>query len=200
MEINVVEKFWRPDLLSAPNIPKPLHTVNPRTICGRWWWDIQRQEAYAKHDYCCWACGVPKRNAEFYHWLEAHEDYDIDWETGKVELKEIVALCHSCHSFIHNGRLLNLYQNSEIGRDKITSILEHGFDICKRNHVQPFYGAYIAWYVLKGKTLEESVIKAKKKGWYPKIEASWEKWHLIIEGTKYFSPFKDLSEWENHWN
>jgi hypothetical protein len=193
---NKVVNFWRPDLLASPNIPKPLHTVNPRTILGRKWWDGRRQEAYAKHDYRCWACGVPKQNAEYHQWLEAHEDYDINWETGK----EIVGLCHSCHCFIHNGRLLNIFKGGEIGRDRIVHIMESGFAICERNNVKPYFGAFVTWNILNGQTLENAINNAKKDGWFPTEDAPWEKWHLVIEGKEYYSPFKDLTEWENYWS
>jgi len=193
------ENFWRPELLAAPNIPRPLHTVNPRTICGRRWWDETRQRAYAKHDYRCYACGVPKQNAFYYKHLEAHEDYDIDWETGKVELREIVALCHSCHNFIHNGRLWMIYREGQISRERIVHIMESGFGICERNNVKPYFGAYLTKYLLNGCNEEEALRRAKLKGWYPTEEAPWSKWHLVIEGHEYYSPFKNLQEWEEHW-
>jgi hypothetical protein len=196
----LITNFWRPELLSSPNIPKPLHTVNPRNIIGRYWWDQRRQEAYSKHDYKCWACGVPKQHAEFHQWLEAHEDYDIDWQSGKVELKEIVALCHSCHNFIHNGRLYTIYKEGQVGRSRVMHILEHGFGICERNNVQPYFGAYLTLNLMNGQELEEAIINAKSKGWFPHIEASWDKWHLVIEGHQYYSPFKDFDAWKQYWS
>lgn len=194
-----MENFFRPNLLASPNIPKPLHGVNPRTICGSYWWDNRRQEAYAKHDYRCFACGIPKAQADYHQWLEAHEDFEIDWSTGRVELREIVALCHSCHNFIHNGRLWAIYKDGQIDRNKVVNIIESGFGICKRNNVQPYFGAYLTKYLLHGQTEEVAIENAKKKGWYPTVEAPWEHWHLVIEGIKYYSPFKSLNEWKEHW-
>lgn len=194
-----MNNFWKPQLLASPNIPRPLHTVNPRSICGRFWWDNQRRKAYSKYEFRCYACGVPKKHAKYFKHLEAHEEYDIDWETGRVELKEIVALCHSCHNFIHNGRLWAIYKNGEIDRSKVVDIITSGLDICKRNNVQPYYGAYQTKYLLNGCSEKVAIERAKNKGWFPKTTAPWDKWHLIIEGHKYYSPFKNQQDWENYW-
>ena len=111
-------KFIRPEILLHPNVPKPLHHVNPRSILGKEWWDVQRQKAYKENNYCCWACGIHKSEAKYHQWLEGHEHYDINYETGCVKLKEIVALCHSCHNSIHTGRMQLLRKRKEISKEK----------------------------------------------------------------------------------
>lgn len=41
----------RPEILSSPNIPKPLHGVNPRSIMGQDAWNVMRQEVYASTEF-----------------------------------------------------------------------------------------------------------------------------------------------------
>ena len=163
-----------PELLCHPNIPKPLHGVSPRTMLGKDWWDEKRQEAYAERDYHCYACGVHKKDAEHHKWLEAHEDYDINYKTGEVKLKRIVALCHSCHSYIHSGLLNIRLKKGEISPEKHKHILTRGDNILEKADLSP---------------------------WNPDCGefAEWGKWHLLIDGKKYYSKFKDFNEWLNHY-
>jgi len=157
----------RPELLLHPNIPKSLHGVNPRTIKGRAWWDIERRKAYAKMGGVCWACGSSGR-------LEAHEVYNIDYTIGKVKLVEICALCHDCHSFIHNGRSQALVAKGQMTKDELNRITDKGFSIL---------GMYdIDYYVDT-----------------PDVVAPWGDWHLELDGKCYYSKFKSIEEWAAHY-
>ena len=194
--------FPNPALLTHPNIPKPLHSVNPRSIKGDAWWDVTRRASYAKHDFCCWACGVHKLKAEFHNWLEGHEYYEIDYPNGIVTLKEVVALCHACHNFIHSGRLWMMYQRGQIPREKIERILDRGFQILDNGiDLKPFPATVAIWLMLKGESRED----ARELAWLVGsddaiVMAPWEKWHLLLDGKKHFSPFKDFEAWKVHYS
>lgn len=190
----------RPELLTSPQIPKPLHGVNPRSIFGRSWWDEKRKKAYNTFNNHCWACGTHKDESLYRQYLEAHEDYDINWKTGKVKLKEIVALCHSCHNFIHSGRLLAIYRAGEVAKDYVECILRHGFSICRWGEVTPFIGAYVTEGIIKGMSTDEAWAYGRNKGGWepPEYIASWENWHLVLENEKYYSKFKDINEWQEY--
>jgi len=163
-------KFVRPAILLHPNIPKPLHRLAPRAILGQEWWDEQRQKAYKKNNYCCWACGIHKSEAKYHNWLEAHESYKINYEEGWMKLEEIVALCHSCHNFIHSGRLKVLLERGEIDQEKYNDIISHG------QHIIDKFG----------------LIKTES----PSKFADWGKWRLILNNKEYYTPYKDESDWE----
>jgi hypothetical protein len=185
--------FPQPELLTHPNIPDPMQGLNPRTVKGESWWNETRQLAYAQFDYRCWACATHKDTAIFLHRLEAHESYEIDYEIGVVRLKEVVALCHACHNFIHSGRLWALYSKGEISRDKIMFVLGHGINICKTNGLQPFFAAYLFKSMLHGNTREEALDFAKQQGgWFPpNVTVPWEKWRMIIDDKAYASKFEN---------
>jgi len=87
-------------------------------------WDDVRREAYAKNNYCCWACGVHKRRAWRNLWLEAHETYTYDVDARRATLGEIVALCQRCHMFIHANMLVG---NIDWSRSEVEYILTSGF-------------------------------------------------------------------------
>jgi hypothetical protein len=161
----------RPEILLHPNIPKPLHGLAPRVIKGQEWWDVVRQETYAKAGYCCEACGVPKQDAEYHRWLEAHELYEIDYKAGRMVFKELVALCHACHNYIHSGRMQILVDKGEMDEEKMEHILKRG-----------------------DKILKDAKLKKPKP---PTECASWADWVLIFEGEKYKGAFKSFKDWKN---
>lgn len=159
----------RPELLTHQQIPKPLHGVNPRTIFGDTWWNKERKIAYAKNDYHCHACGVHKSQAKFHEWLEAHEAYDYDYPNGKLHFREIVALCHSCHNYIHAGRLIALLQTGKISRMKYDIIVIHGSKILEKHNL-------------------------KKREYTGKLPA-WNDWRLVIDNKEYAPLYKSYAEW-----
>jgi hypothetical protein len=125
----------KPELLSQPTLPRQLHGVNPRTIKGKDWWDKVRHEAYKSTNYHCVACGIQKSQAKKHQWLEAHENLTVDYETGLCEVKTIEPLCHYCHNFIHCGRL-SMIEGNEKSTQEVIDILEHGFQVLKKNNLK----------------------------------------------------------------
>lgn len=164
----------RPELLLHPFIPKPLHGLNPRTLLGQEWWDVQRRAAYKRTNYHCAACGVHKLNALYHRWLEAHEAYRIDYERGRAEVVEINALCHACHSFIHSGRLTALLQKGAISIARYETIINHGNKILHRH-------------------------KLKVNLASPEM-ARWEDWRLVIDGKEFEPLWKNEQEWYRHYS
>lgn len=188
----------QPELLLHPNIPKALHGINPRTIKGDVWWNQQRQQAYRQNNYKCWACGIDKVQAKYHKWLEAHEMYNINYLTGSVTFTGICALCHSCHNFIHSGRLVSLFRKNEIDLVKIKDILQSGFDILVKNKLSmnPF-ALVVAKEVALPMFFNYSKYKIHK---YNKCNIEWNDWRLIIDNKEYKGKFNSLKEWNSHYN
>lgn len=163
----------RPDLLLFGNIPKPMHGLNPRTIKGQEWWDIQRQAAYQRTNFHCLACGIHKSKAKWHQWLEAHEEYLIDYQKGRMQLLSINALCHSCHSFIHDKFLEQRWLKGEIGDRQYWDIQEHGTRLLKRHKLQFIPPSYLA--------------------------AKWQDWRMMIDGKEHPPLWKNEKEWREHY-
>jgi hypothetical protein len=183
----------KPEILCCPNIPKPLHSVNPRNIMGKEKWDILRQDVYKSTQYHCIACGVHKSEAKKHQWLEAHENVNIDYKKGIVEVKEIVPLCHYCHSFIHSGRL-GMILGKEKTRKEVKEILEHGFKVLRKHKLKVFVGTtYLA--------LELRINHQGIEIWYPPANDNikWNDWKLIYEGKEHKPKFKSYEEWKNNY-
>lgn len=180
-EENKVEWKRQPEILLCPNTPKPLHGVVPRVILGATWWNRTREEAYRSTNYHCIACGVHKFYAKSRKWLEGHELYDIDYRKGTSTYIKTVPLCHFCHNYIHDGRLLRLLQKGEIHHAKYVAIIQHGDKIlaaaglCKSSKPDR----------------DAEVKKLEKKG----LIAPWHKWRLILNGKVYKTPYKDETAW-----
>ena len=169
-----------PEILLHPNIPKPLHGMSPRVLFGKEWWDKKRQIAYAERDYHCWACGVHKTEAKYHQWLEAHECYSYNYKKCTLTMKEIVALCHSCHSYIHSGRLEVMRRKGEVSEAKFKDIHAHGNRVLESVIVDGFKNPYI--------------INDEYGG------DNWSKWKMIIDGKKYKAKFKSYDEWYEFYN
>lgn len=176
----------RPEVLLQPNLVKPLHGVNPRTILGRKWWDKTRKEAYASTGFCCLACGIHKDLAKGRAWLEAHESYETNYQTGRVVYIEALPLCHFCHNYIHSGRLRMLLQKGEIHHAKYVSIIQHGDQVLFEAGLSK----------VSQQQQEEALVKLERQG---KV-AAWSSWRLVIDGKEYEPLYKSYAEWEQSFN
>lgn len=179
-------------ILAHPNIPKPLHGVAPRAIMGTGWWNNKRKVAYAQHNQRCWACGIHKSQADFHQWLEAHEFYEIDYKNGKMYFKEVVALCHACHNFIHSQRLYAILKKGEISRDRAYFIINRGLDLCFENGVTPYIGL---------KDIVEELGLVWENYWEPEAtDVAWADWRLVFEGKEYGPVHETIEAWAEHYN
>jgi hypothetical protein len=158
-----------------------MHGVNPRTIIGKKRWDKVRVRAYNRNNDCCWVCGVHRSRAPVKRWLEAHEIYDIDYKKGRMKLREIVALCRLCHSYVHRRRIEILVDKKKIQPKFLRRVLAHGERILNRTGAKPWYNEA---------KMEKGIASSKVK---------WHKWHLIFEGKKYYSKFKGPNAWQSYY-
>lgn len=183
--------FVWPHLLLHPNIPKPLHGMNPRTLKGQEWWDEQRQIAYAKNNYHCWACGVHKSQAKYHQWLEAHECYEIDYKRGFARMKLIVALCHACHNAIHDGRMQMMLQQGTMNAQKFHDIMKHSREVKARID----YNRWPRELLFLRKTYQRYLSATDSNS----NMAPWHKWYLMLEGQKYKTRFPSFEAWKAHY-
>jgi len=169
----------RPEILCHPHIPQPLHGINPRTIKGQRWWDEIRKEVYKKYLFHCAACGVAKENAKKHKWLEAHEFWDINYQSGVCKVESIEPLCHYCHNFIHSGRL-SMIIGKEKSKKEVIEILEHGFKILSENNLKAFYFTLKFAKELGAKTFNV-------EGYKPEVNSKLEDkdFKLLFEGEEY---------------
>ena len=168
---------WKrePEVLLHPQIPKPLHGLNPRTILGDKWWKETRNKAYASTAYHCLACGVHKFDAEVKQHLEGHEEYRIDYKKCRAVYVRTIPLCHLCHSYIHKGRQQMLFQSRKITAAKYQKVISHGEHVISKANLR------------RG---SESVGLA---------DGEWSDWRLILFGKEYKPLFKSYEDWATHY-
>lgn len=194
-----------PWLLFHPNIPKPLHGMAPRIFKGEGWWKQTKAKAKKQFNFHCWACGVHQNQSRYHQWLEAHECYSMDYSIGKVEYKGTSALCHSCHNYIHDGRMLKLFEKGEFSLNKYEGILVHGNAVLEawfeenkwqwrgykvpREAFTPYFNVY--------PDLPAFSVKIQ---WSGLPTARWNDYHMVIDGETYRSRFKTAAEHSAFYN
>ena len=190
-----------PELLQHPKLPRPLHGVNPRTIKGQTWWNKTRQDIYAEREYHCFACGVHKSKSKLSKWLECHEDYSIDYKRGIMHIERLVALCPTCHKFIHCERLAHVECDYIKGK-----VVNHGYNLLLNAGLCPSYA--LMTFIKDGSLPEPYKWNPIKHNSFPKgpdhynldYDIGWNDWRLEFEGKQYEPIYKSFAEWEEHYS
>lgn len=84
--------------LNIELVPDSCWYSNLRSILSPAQWDAVRREAYSRAGGKCMICGAVSKR------LEAHEQWEYDEKNAVQKLKNVVAVCRSCHEVIHIGR------------------------------------------------------------------------------------------------
>lgn len=193
-------------LIGMPNIPRPLHGVNPRTILGASTWNHMRRACYAKADNTCEICGAKPENLRHRH---GHEVYEIDYAKGTAKFNRVFCVCSLCHlACIHTGRALTLWKknNPLYPTEFLLQGAEHAFKIISEyNKDNP--GADLRAYstfldYLKYDELKEPMEKLIKKygtKFYTEVDdmVEWKDWKLIIGSQEHPTPYASESEWKD---
>lgn len=175
-------KRWypKPHLLLLPNIPLPLHGINPRTVLGGKWWNKERKAAYARTEFHCEACGVHKLKLNGRKILEGHEVYDIDYTAGRSVYRHTVPLCPRCHQYIHDGRLLWLLETQVITYQRYAAVLRHGDAILRaaglRRPTLAQRDAHVANLASQG------------------LLAPWHEWRLVVDNQEFGPKYATAEE------
>lgn len=194
-----------PQLLTMPNIPSPLHGkgCQPRTILGQTEWDKIRKRTYYNAMYKCEICGCEPPKGK----LHAHELFSYNYKTRVATFDRPVAVCKSCHDFIHSGRMLTCYRKGEpyYPKSYLLKTIEHGFKIIsdasidskKKLRVYAGLLEYVRDPNLHNEMIE-LINRYNIKFYIPMAgsEQAWGEWKVIINNETYNSPYKNEEEWQ----
>ena len=192
-------------LIGMPNIPRPLHGVNPRTILGASTWNHMRKRCYALADNTCEICGAKPENLRHRH---GHEVYEIDYAHGTAKFHRVYCVCSMCHlGCIHTGRALTLWKkkNPLYPTEFLLAGAEHAFKIISEyNKDNPkadlreyaTFLDYLKHEELKGPM--EELIKKYNIKFYKEAEGmcEWKDWKLYIGSQEYATPYSNEKEWK----
>lgn len=183
----LVPRMILPELLQHPHIPKGLAGLNPRTLLGDEWWDDTRYAAYAANNYCCCACGVHSSQDPFEQAPEAHEHYDFNHRKRIATYQQTYCLCHSCHCFIHSGRLWGMYRNLIIPKEKVEYIVLSRLKLLEARNLQPFYYDLMIREMLNGsgETKAYHTVIGGRMATRPPRASHRRRWTLRINGKEY---------------
>lgn len=215
-DVKVVDKWECPnengvDILTMPNIPRPLHGQNmqPRTIYGAAAWNRTKTLARFKAGYKCEICGDEPEDSRNYH---THELFSYNYKTCVGTFKRVVAICKTDHDFIHSGRMLTLYRkgNPLYPKSYLLKVAEHGFKQVYEYNLNRGRKAKKRVYISFLDYLSEPSLHDEMKAlienydisfycpscYYKKQEDNWEKWRVVVDGETYHSPYHNQEEWE----
>lgn len=192
-------------LIAMPNIPRPLHGVNPRTLLGATTWNHMRKFCYNQANDTCEICGFKPEDLRKRH---GHEVYEIDYTKGTAKFVRVFCVCSLCHlGCIHTGRALTLWKkgNPLCPTEFLLLGAEHAFKIISEyNHdhsgadlrAYSTFLDYLKHDELK-KPMEELIEKYNVK-FYTEVEdmVEWKDWKLIIGDREYQTPYASESEWK----
>ena len=183
-----VPLFNDPSILLTKRVPLPLHFQNPRTILNKIdnkWWDRTRKRVYASSLNKCRCCGVSKYSQIGYPKnIDAHELYNIDYQTGRVTLNSIVPLCSSgCHKAIHYGRWSAQLDSGKITEQEFYKVIGYANKILAENNLP-----------------EKDWDATKDDNIY---NVPWDQWYLELEINgkveKFYSLYKNEEDLRKHY-
>lgn len=194
-------------IITMPNVPAPLFMLNPRTIMGQSTWDHVRKRCYYLAGYKCEICGRELGNGTGIV-PNAHELYSYNFYAGEAKFERCVCVCPLCHQLgIHSGRALSMYKrgNPMMPRQKLLEGAENAFRLVYEwNKAHPdetplrLYKTFIEY--ARWPDLAEDMKALLEKypvGFYqesPQNTAEWGKWHLVVGGKSYKTPYKNQED------
>lgn len=192
IDFNPAPKFVQPERLQHPTIPRPMFGTAPRVVLGQEWWDVEREAAYKKNNYCCWACGDNSA-------LQAHEVYTIDYERATMTYVEASALCIPCHTFIHIGRAGVLIAKHELSELEFKRIVRTRYKLLKDAGLKANWAFYSTLESLTKSFLlnptmwtREIMVDAVPPPLVP--DKPWDVWRLVIGDRLYPPRYKNAFE------
>ena len=187
-----------PLLLTMPNIPAPLHGLNPRTLMGDEEWDEQRFACYSRASYQCEICQAKCER------MQAHELYAYNYVTFTAVFKRLIAVCDRCHRAIHSGRLTTMTKDGDVSPEYFLEVAEHCFKLIHDYNLEcgtnfRLYDSFLC--ALRNPEIHDKLAELINKydiKFYrtpnPK-KREWDKWRLVWGSKIIHSHYASHDEW-----